>query len=216
MKKESYIIGGVLFLAVVLFVGVAKYYNKSEVASNQPAESGRVSSSLLVKDWSPSHGPVMARVVLVEFLDPECESCRAMHPIVKRVLARYEGRIRYVIRYMPYHHNSKLAASWLEAAGEQGKYWQALDALFEAQPAWGSHHAPRPELIPGILKSIGVDVDLAAKAKDNPEFQTRFDQDEKDGVEAGVTGTPTFFVNGKMVMQLGEAPLVSAIESELN
>jgi protein-disulfide isomerase len=214
MKKEIYIIIGVVLVAVAVFFGASKFYKSSAV--DNFAGVDKSADELLVKDWSPTIGPIMARVVVVEFLDPECESCRAMHPIVKRVLKQYEGRIRYVVRYMPYHQNSQLAASWLEAAGEQGKYWEALDALFEAQPAWAAHHAPRPELIPNILKGVGVNVEQAALAKNNPEIEKRIVQDKKDGTRAGVTGTPTFFINGKALMQLGESPLINAIEAELN
>lgn len=214
MKKNLYITVAIAGLAIAAFVLATTLYRNSEVSGSHDAPS-RLDSSLLVKDWSPSLGPTMARVVLVEFLDPECESCRAMHPILKGVLKRYEGRIRYVVRYMPFHQNSELAARWLEAAREQGKYWEALDVMFERQPEWADHHAPRPDLIPGILNAIGVDIEVAQAAKDNPDFGTRIAQDKKDGSTAGVTGTPTFFVNGKILAQLGESSLIALIESEL-
>ena len=64
-------------------------------------------------------------------------------PRVKRLLAKYDDRVRYVVRYMPLHGNSVYAAGALEAAGAQGRYWDMLEALFLYQPAWGSHAAPR-------------------------------------------------------------------------
>lgn len=219
MKKDFYVVFGAVALAGLLFFLGAKFYNSSQAPApgTSPASEGplRVDQSLLIKDYSPSQGPTMARVVLVEFLDPECESCRAMHPIVKRVLADYQGRLRYVVRYMPYHGNSELAARWLEAAREQDKYWEALDVIFQFQPAWGDHHSPRPDLIPSYLKSVGVDVAKATKAKDKVEFGQWVQNDKADGEKAGVMGTPSFFVNGRRLDSLGEAPLRQLIEEEL-
>ena len=218
MKRDAYVIAGALTLVVVAFVVAMTLYKKSNTDPqpvSQAKTSSRVSADVLIKDWSPSLGPTMARVVVVEFLDPECESCRAMHPIVKKTLKQYEGRIRYVLRYMPYHANSELAARWLEAAREQNLYWESLDAMFERQPEWGSHHAPRPELIPEILKSVGVDVKKAGIAKENVKFGEWIAQDKADGVLAGVNGTPTFFVNGVMLRELDETSLVALIESAL-
>jgi len=216
MKKDLSVIIGTLALAVAVFVAAYMFYqNKqspSEAKSSQPL---RAKSELLLREWSPTQGPSMARVVVVEFLDPECESCRAIHPIVKKVLNDYEGKIHYVLRYMPFHHNSVLAAKWLEASREQNKYWEALDALFDKQPEWASHHAPKPELIPSILQSVGVDIKLAEAALNNPEFEKRIQQDKEDGNKLGVRGTPSFFVNGRMLNELGERPLRSLIDEEL-
>ena len=219
MKKEIYPILVILILVAVIFSTAIFFYKNSNSEVGEASKSqatSRVSNDVLLRDWSPSIGPTMSRVVIVEFLDPECESCRAMHPLLKEVLKRYEGRVRYVLRYMAYHQNSELAARWLEAAREQNLYWESLDALFESQPEWAAHHAPRPDLIPQILKSVGVDVEKARLAKDNPKFADWISKDKADGTSAGVSGTPTFFVNGMMLKELGETPLVTLIEAELN
>ncbi|HVJ65209.1 MAG TPA: DsbA family protein [Bdellovibrionota bacterium] len=215
MKKNLPYVIGTALVAILIFVGASMLY-KNKAASDVAATGvARADAAKLVKDDSATLGPVMSRLVLVEFLDPECESCRAMHPFVKNILKDYEGKIRYVVRYMPFHQNSKLAATWLEAAAEQGKYWEALDALFLQQPHWAAHGAPRPELIPQILKSVGVDVALAAQAKDKPEHAQKVERDRQDGLDVGVTGTPSFFVNGRLLPQLGDAPLRALIEEEL-
>ncbi|MBP7843515.1 MAG: thioredoxin domain-containing protein [Proteobacteria bacterium] len=219
MKKDFYLIVGVVALVASLFFGAQLIYKKTTTSVEngaQPQLPLRADLSLLVKDWSPNLGPSMSRIIVVEFLDPECESCSAMHPIVKAVLKDYEGRIRYVLRYMPFHKNSELAAKWLEAAREQGKFWEALNILFEKQAEWAAHHSPRPELIPSILKDIGINVKQAIVALENPEFEKRIRQDKEDGTRAGVTGTPTFFVNGRVLQNLGDAPLRALIEEELN
>lgn len=218
MKKDVYMVSGIVALVAAIFAGGTVLYNQKSARPTTGISSQdtlRVRQEFLVNDWSPTLGPSMARVVLVEFLDPECESCRAMHPVIKGLLKEYDGRIRYVLRFMTFHANSGLAVKWLEAAREQDKFWESLDVLFEHQPEWASHRQPRPELIPDFLKSAGVDIARANKAKENPEFDKHIAQDKEDGQRSGVTGTPTYFVNGRILEEIGEMPLKMMIEEEL-
>jgi protein-disulfide isomerase len=102
-------------------------------------------SSIFVRDHSPRYGNPEAKVYLIEFLDPECESCRAFYPIVKQLLNQYKDKVQLVVRYAPFHHNSVIAIRALEAARMQNMYWESLELLFEKQPLWGDHQNPRPE-----------------------------------------------------------------------
>ena len=217
MKKEALVLGGtaVVLIAAMAF-GAGAYLRsqkqaKQEVAAARPAPA----ASLYVRPDSHSMGPADAKVTVVEFLDPECESCRAMYPYVKQLMSEYQGRIRLVVRIMPFHPNSMFAASALEAAGEQGKYWEMLEALFANQPMWGDHHHPRPELIPEIAKQVGLDMDAFNKALSSPAHKQKVQQDEADGKALGVNGTPTFFVNGKQLERLGYEPLKAMIDEAL-
>jgi len=215
MKNQKFLIIGVVALSLAVFIFGANYYRKMENESRASQNSVLPDNSLLIKDTSPSIGPSIAKVTLVEFLDPECESCRMMHPVIKNILKDYENKIRYVLRYMPFHANSAIAASWLEATRDQNKFWESLDILFLKQPEWGDHHSPKPELIPQFLKEIGVDIESANIARSNPEIQARIEQDKKDGLALGVGGTPTYFVNGHMLLELGEFQLKGLINEEL-
>ncbi len=209
MKKNLYIVVGII-LAVISAFSVGTLVYKTRLPSGEVFES-----SIFIRDHSPSLGPTIAKVVVVEFLDPECESCRAMHPVFKTVLKEYENRIRYVVRYMSFHKNSAVAIKWLEAAGKQGKYWEALESLFESQPIWGDHHNPRPDLIPQFATRVGVDKALAETEIKNPAYDALIQQDREDAQKLGVKATPTIFVNGKMLQELGYNPLVQLIENEL-
>jgi protein-disulfide isomerase len=217
MKKDAYRLAGIAAaLLAVLGIASALYLRsdrraKEEAAAKQPPPSDTV----LVRPHSRSLGPADAKVTIVEFLDPECESCRAMYPFVKQLLARYEGRVRLVVRYMPFHHNSMLAASALEAAGEQGKYWEMLETLFVNQPQWGSHHAPKPELIPEYAKQVGLDMAAFQRALGSDAHRRIVERDRDDGRSLGVTGTPTFFVNGRKLERLGYEGLQAMIEDAL-
>ena len=198
---------------VMVFVILALWSRKNEPAATPSAPVA--DTAALVRDHSPTKGPKDAKVTIVEFLDPECEACRAMHPIVTSLLAEYEGKVRLVIRYMPFHGNSRMAASALEEARELGKFEQALNILFEKQPEWADHHQPKPELIPVFLKEVGVDESRLFPPSLLPKHQSKIDLDEADGKKLGVQATPTFFVNGKMLSELGHAPLKAAVEEAL-
>lgn len=187
-----------------------KKKREAEVAAQPPPNP-----AVLVRPHSRSLGPTNAKVTVVEFFDPECETCRAIHPAVKRLMAQYKDHVRLVLRYMPLHGNSVYAASALEAAGEQGRYWEMLEALFEQQPRWGDHHAPKPELIPEIAAQVGLDMSAFNRTVNSTGHKALIDTDRKDGLSLGVTGTPTFFVNGKMLERLDYSELKAMIDKEL-
>ena len=217
MKINKLLLGGIAAVLVVLFLVGANWYRGrqttiAEDVANDAAETG---SALLVRPYSPTQGPSMARVTLVEFFDPECESCRAMYPIVKQVMAEFDGRVKLVIRYMPLHQNSTYAASLLEAARAQNKYWEFLEIVMFRQPEWASHQAPRPELLITYAPQVGLDPEQLRMAATDPEILARIKQDQSDGEALGADKTPTFFVNGKPLLELGYPPLRAAIQAAL-
>ncbi|MFN3695846.1 MAG: DsbA family protein [Pseudobdellovibrio sp.] len=214
MKNKMFLIG-VLILAAAIFVG-ATIWNKKQVIDNpRLAEKPKADLQILIRDHSPIKGNRDASVVIVEFLDPECEACRAMHPIVKQLLSEYEGKVQLVIRYMPFHGNSKFAAAALEEARERGKYDEALDILFEKQPEWADHGQPRPDLIPIILSKLGIEKGNLETNKVLAKHAWKIDLDQVDGNKVGVRHTPTFFVNGEMLDDIGYEPLKAAIDKYL-
>ena len=201
---------GVTLLAAFLYTGHREAEQSRTVEAVAAADA-----SVFVRPHSRILGPMDAEVTVVEFFDPECEACRAVYPMVKRLLAEHPDDVRLVLRYMPLHGNAAYAASVLEAAGEQGRYWDMLETLLRHQPEWGSHHAPRPELIPQYAEQIGLDVQAIEEAVKSGRYRELVEIDHRDGIALGVRQTPTFFVNGKRLDQLGYAPLKAMIEQEL-
>ncbi len=171
--------------------------------------------NLLIRSHSPIQGPFSSKVTIVEFLDPECEACRAMHPIVKKVIAEFGDQVRLVVRYMPFHRNSKLAANVLEGAREENRYWEALELLFEHQPEWADHHNPQPERIPQILAELNLDTAKIMKQAKAGKFDEQIELDRADGEKLGVNATPTFFINGQKLEEMGYAPLREAVANQL-
>jgi protein-disulfide isomerase len=202
---------------ITVMVLAAMFYSRNQRLERveRIAERTQADDSIFVRPHSRSLGPENAEVTVVEFLDPECESCRAVYPMVKQLLAQYGNRVRLVVRYMPLHPNSVYAAGALEAAGEQGRFWDLLEVLFLHQPQWGSHHAPKPELIPGYAKDIGLDMEAFDRYLSSGAHKRLVEIDHADGKTLGVTGTPTFFVNGRPLERLGLAPLKALIDEEL-
>ena len=139
-KKVLLIVGALVFVALGYFAATGLY-------QQQKAEQYKFLASdkaeLFVRDYSPRLGKAEAPVYLIEFLDPECESCRAFYPYVKKILEDFPD-VQLVVRYAPFHHNSVFAVKILEASRKQGKYWEVLEAMFASQPAWGNHHNPAP------------------------------------------------------------------------
>jgi protein-disulfide isomerase len=224
VKKELKILIGLLVVALVGFAIAARLYQSANTSTATPAaiEGGSGNSAAspavderLVRPDSPTLGPENAAVTLVEFLDPECESCRAFFPEVKRILSEYDGRIRLVVRYMPFHSNSVLAAQATEAAGAQGKYWEMQELLFAKQGEWGHNSEPQRELMIKYAKELGLDVEKFQASLSNMLVFQKLERDKQDGVALGVNGTPTFFVNGRKLDDLSYDALKASVDSVL-
>ncbi|MFZ4403381.1 MAG: DsbA family protein [Pseudobdellovibrionaceae bacterium] len=211
MKNKIFILV-IVICAIAGFI-ILKNQNESKIenAPSQPVPE----SARFIRPHSPSYGNPLGHVRVVQWFDPECESCRMIHPVLKKIISDYKDRVHFVFRYMPYHGNSMFAAAALEEARELGKYDAAMDVLFENQPQWGSHHDPRPDLIPGYLTKLGIPADRLEKSYLIEKHGEKIRLDESDGKSIGVRGTPTFFVNEQMLSQLGEDPLRAAIEAAL-
>ena len=213
MKINKLVLAGVAGALVALFwVGSNWYQARQDAAATETAQAG---STLLVRPYSPTQGPAQAPVTLVEFFDPECEACRAMYPIVKQVMSEFAGRVQLVIRYMPLHQNSAYAATLLEAARAQDKYWEFLEVVMLRQPEWASHEAPRPELLVTYAPMVGLDAERLSVTATDPEILKRIRQDQSDGMALGANRTPTFFINGTPLAELGYPQLRAAIQAAL-
>ena len=212
MNKSTIVL--VAGVGLALAFGVATWLYRGVEADRIEAIATAVDSPL-ERPHSRSKGPADAKVVIVEFFDPACETCRSFDPFVKNLLAENPGRVRLVLRYAPFHAGSEEVVKALEAAGQQGRYWETLEVLYKTQPLWASHHDPRPEAIWQFLPNAGVDVDQARRDAADPKMEEIVQQDLADGRSLGVRKTPGFFVNGKPLVRFGSAQLRSLVETEI-
>ena len=141
--------------------------------------------------------PAQARAVLVEFLDPECEACRAASPAVDHLVEQFGDRVEVVVRYFPLHANSNEAARAAEAAGDQGRFGDMLAMLFDTQAEWGETQTSQREAFFAMARDLGLDMDRFTQAYDEPATQARVDADLADARALGLSGTPSFFLDGQ-------------------
>ena len=226
MRKEIIILAAVILVAIAAFWIGSNYYQSTiqnkPVATSSNSNKPAVNAEALVRPDSPMLGPADAKVTLVEFYDPECEACASFAPIVKKILKENEGKLRLVTRYMPLHPSSMLAANFTEAAGEQGKYWQAQELLFQKQSEWGQKHgqpaaaqADTDALFEKYAKELGLDLNKLKTALTQNQYSAKIDRDKRDGQSLGVRKTPTFFVNGRELVRFGESELKALIAQEM-
>lgn len=209
----------ILIIAISIAVMTGLFLAASHFYKNQVAEEigfkAQSNYKLLVPDYAARKGNSEAKVVIVEFFDPQCESCREFSPFMHSIMQEYEGKIQLVMRYAAFHGDSIFAIKILEAAKKQNKYWEALEILFQHQPEWGNHHNSNPELVWNYLPRLGIDIEKLKQDMQDPGIQNIIEQDTKDGQQLEVRGTPTFFVNGKPLQNFGPDFLRQAIDEAL-
>jgi protein-disulfide isomerase len=228
--KRTHIFGAILFLAGVLvglvayrlldkpdFVTLPSSVSDALVGGQSVAPAGPSAPSEPVSveiAGRPSWGPLNADVTVVEFLDYQCPFCeRHFREVYPELQDRYEGRIKYVVRNFPLPAVHPLAidsAVAAECAGDQGKYFEFHDALFENQARLGDR------LFTRLAQDLELDMSEFEDCLSDPAIAERIDKDVADARSYGVTGTPTFFINGRLLAGAQQIDaFVSVIEEEL-
>ncbi|MCG8563834.1 MAG: thioredoxin domain-containing protein [Desulfobacterales bacterium] len=198
---------------VAVFAATAFYYKGQKaqmynfVANNDEA--------VFVRPHSPVLGNPDARVTIVEFMDPACETCAQFAPMVKGWMGQAQGKIKLVIRYAPFHKGADYFVKILEASRKQGMYWETLALLFENQRAWTRGHVAQPEKVWPLLSRLDLDLDRLRKDMESPAIAKRIEQDLADAKTLEVRKTPGFFVNGRPLEPFGSKNLYRLIQSEI-
>jgi protein-disulfide isomerase len=149
--------------------------------------------SIPVRSEDHSRGPLDAKLTVVEYGDYQCPYCGQAYPIVERLLSEFADSMRLVFRNLPLvdvHPHAEAAAEMAEAVGEQGKFWQFHDALYENQRDLSDAALRR------YAEGVGADIDEAVKSVAGGEPRERVEADFEGAIRSGANGTPTFFVNG--------------------
>ena len=213
MQNKKLVLGTLVIL-VLLFVGLGYFYKNNETKKEEVATLNKGSS--LVRDHSIKFGENKKNISIVEFLDPECESCALFHPIMRKVYKEYHQDVQLVVRYMTNHKNSKFAIRILEASRVQNKYEEVLSVIFEKQPIWAEHNNEKPELLWEFLAQIPeLDINKLKEDTKNQKIDEIMDMDMADARELNVRGTPTIFVNEKRLSVLSQKDLFDLVEAEI-
>lgn len=150
----------------------------------------------------PALGNPQAKIVIVEFADFQCPYCRESAVILKKLLSRYPNDVYFIFRDFPIteiHPEALKAALAGQCAWEQGKFWELHDLFFARQDELND------KVIISLADQVGLDLDRFTNCMDSKKYLDEVLIDFEDGVNLGVAGTPTFFVNGYSVA--GTVPL---------
>ncbi|MBI2385805.1 MAG: thioredoxin domain-containing protein [Elusimicrobia bacterium] len=157
-----------------------------------------------VKPYSPAApdyrtlGPAGAKVTIVEFSDFECPACRVAEPPMRGLLKLYDGKVRLVFKHFPLermHKFARPAAIASECAGRQGKFWEFHHDLYDRQSEWPAEKFE--ERMAAYAKNAKLDLAAWSACRRDPSVDAAVSADAKDGDNAWVGSTPTFFINGK-------------------
>ncbi len=188
-------------------------YQQDKQAAEQQAQTDIAQKLLADRDTaigqSPKTGAEQGEVLLIEFSDFECPFCASAHDVVKEFMAKHDDRVTLVYKHFPLiqiHDQAVPAALASWAAMQQGKFWEYHDALFENQDRLGD------ELYLEIAQDLKLDLDQFQKDVASEAAATAVQTDLKLAGELGLSGTPTFFMNGQI---LTGALSLESMEAEL-
>ena len=208
----------VIFGLSALVLIIAFMFGSSYYKGKQAEKFGflaQENAELFVRDHSQTYGSDDAKVYLIEFMDPACETCAAFAPFVKKMMAANPGKIKLVLRYAPFHDGADYFVKILEAAKKQGKYWETLDVMYKSQPYWASHSNPQPQRIWQFLPQAGVNVQQIRRDMNDPAIVKIIDQDLADAKTLNVKKTPGYFANGKPLQTFGSRQLLDLVQTEI-
>jgi len=185
----------VMALIVVAIVGLGYLLARGQQTPVQPGKS----VGNITREDSHMTGKQGAKVTVVEFGDYQCPACGAAHPLLKQILAAYKDNPDFNFVFMnfplPMHPNAQVSAEAAEAAGEQGKFWQMHDKIYENQKQW-SESPNALDIFVGYAGELSLDTAKFKAAVEQRKFQSIIDADQSKGDELGVNATPTFYING--------------------
>ena len=212
MKNKSVVFISI-FVIVAAFIAMVFFYQQKTTSSIEKLSH---TDAPFIRDHSTKFGDNKKGVYVVEFIDPECESCALYHKVVKELYRNYYEDIQLVVRYLDNHTNSKFAIRVLEASKNQNMYQAVLDKIYESQAIWAQHNNEKPELLWRELKKVpSLDVEKLKADFENTNVDKIVKIDREDATKLGVRGTPTLFVNGEKLQRLSYQDLFDLVESKL-
>lgn len=203
-QRNLILIGVVTLLILVVIGGLAAIGRQStetaQTAVNEPVQVVAHGAPADAEPNGRAWGPVDAPITVVEYADYECESCgyfaRNYEQVFTETFAS-SGKVRFEIRNTPFHgENSRRASEAAYCAAEQNNFWPYHDSLFLNQPAHGQQGFSAATL-DAIAGKLGMDTGAFGTCLGSGKYTKQVDDDYNTAVANGVTGTPTFVVNGK-------------------
>lgn len=185
-------LSSILFVVVLLF---GYYFYAMSTRKNLPTAEVSISVTDHVR------GAQSGKVTLVEFGDFQCPACGAYETIVRQLEADNKDTLKVVFRHFPLtqiHQNALSAAKASEAAALQGKFWEMHDILYDKQDEWSKGLNARDYFLT-YATTLGLNTVKFTQDMESKAVEEKILAEYKEGVTLGIQGTPTFFINGKMI-----------------
>ncbi len=191
--------------AIIAFVlagaiGAGAYMYRS--TRSTPSAMPTVSPTPIANQTNPTQPTdYKNQVVLEEFGDYQCPPCGALHPDLKKLKGEYGTRIKFVFHQFPLtriHQHAAIASFAAVAAGQQGKFWEMHNLLYESQDVWKETENFAPILV-NFARQLGLNLEQFEKDINDPRVKSIVLNDVQRGEAMGVTGTPTLFLNGQLI-----------------
>ena len=217
--RRNVVVSGVLIAVFALVVVVVAFATRtSPGGSDEEAASTSSAVSVVREDSHVLSDAGEGAPVLVEFLDFECESCRAAFPFVEQLRQEFAGELTFVIRYFPIpsHANAVNAAVAVDAAAQQGKIEEMYTRMYETQTEWGEQQTSKADVFRGFAQEMGLDMEAYDSAVADPATLERVEQDRQDGLALGVQGTPTFFLDGELLQPASTEDFRAQVDAAVN
>jgi protein-disulfide isomerase len=199
-KSGSKIWPWIVTILVLAAVVLGVYKLATSTPPGGVAASGTLSQPVSAADHT--RGSATAPVQLVEYADFQCPACGYFAPWVERLSEESGADLAVTFRHFPLrqiHNNAQLAAQIVEAAGKQGKFWEASKIVFANQSKWSDLVDPSPSLYSLLININGLNIDKLKVDMKNDSVKEKIDADYASGIASGVDGTPSFFLNGKRI-----------------
>lgn len=208
MQNKKVVLLSLVALLVAFFAAIFAFNKKQDAEYKELALNKNAAP--FVRDYSASFGEGKKGIVIVEFLDPECEACKYFYPAVQEVYKNYYEDITFVIRYLANHKNSANTIKILEASRKQNKYKEVLETIFKYQSKTSSSQ------IWELLKEVeDLDVEKLKNDYSQIDISEIIRTDKEDANTLKVRGTPTFFVDGELLKELNFQTFIDMVESKI-
>lgn len=194
MKQKTILL---LVLVVAVLFGIILFSTKGGVVSGGTLSLEKAGEG----EWTRWGG---GKATLIEYSDFQCPACRAYEGILQSMEKDFSKDVTLVYRNypLPQHQNAQGAAEAAEAAGKQGKFWEMHDLLFLGQDEW-SASTDASSIFERYAKSLGLDVERYKKDEASDEVKEKIKTDSRSGNTAKVAGTPTFYLDGEKLENIG-------------
>jgi len=159
------------------------------------ASAGAQDAPRFIADPMMTKGPAAAPVTIFEWSDYECPFCQRAQDVLQRLQGEFPDTVRFVFKDFPLrsHPNALPAALAARCAGAQSRYWEYHDLLFVGQPDLARDH------LLGYARRLGLDASAFTECLDSGRYRDAVLAEQREGREAGVRATPTFFINQRKI-----------------